>query len=121
MIIAAICATLVISMGGTIWYLNTKLDNTKSKLLIEQVNTATLVENLKHTEKEIIRVNNLLRSTNSNMINIRNERDEAKQVLQDSSRLAILAKKRNTLISKLAVNATAKLWTEFEYISKSPN
>ena len=117
MIIAAVVVTIVISMGGTIWYLNSQLDSTKKDLLIEKVNTATLTENMQNMEEQIIIVTALLNTANGEMTEIRNEREESKQVLEDTSRLATLAKERSTLISTLAVRATKRVFDDFEDIS----
>ena len=117
MIAAAIVFTLVMSMGGTIWYLNSRLDLTKKDLMIEKVNTAILTESIDNMETQILRVTALLNIANGAITEIRNEREENKQVLQDTSRLAKLASERSTLISKLAVAATDRVFTEFEDIS----
>lgn len=119
MIIAAIIATIVLSMGGTIWYLNSKLDSTKKDLVIEKINTATLTENVKNVQEQIITVTALLNEANGAMMEIRHEREESKKVLEDTSRLERLAAERSTLVSKLAVRATKRVFDNFENLSGS--
>ena len=118
MIIAAIVLTVGIAMGGTIWFLYGSLDKKKQELLTEKIATVTLTEQVKDMELQVQTAHRLLNEANDKMTEIRYERDKAKSVLQDSSRLAKLAKARATLVSRLARDATARLWTDFENISK---
>lgn len=118
MIIMAVVATVVIGMGTTIYFQGRSLDSVKKELLVEQVNVATARADLESTEKEIMRVLVLLAETNAEMTNIRRDRDNAKTVLQDSSRLARLAKAKSGRISALAVSATKRVFDKFEHLSK---
>ena len=87
--------------------------------MIEKINTATLTENVKNVQEQIITVTALLNEANGAMMEIRHEREESKKVLEDTSRLERLAAERSTLVSKLAVRATKRVFDNFENLSGS--
>lgn len=118
LIIGAVVLTLFLSLSGTVYYLNNKLDNTQDALIVEKTNNVTLQQNIKDYEQQIENITLLLSKANKELTGIKNEREVNKKVLQDTTRLETLAKAKADTITRLAIDATARLWDEVERFSQ---
>lgn len=119
--IGAMLLTVILLFGGNVWWLNKQLNKAEEQLLIEKTNNVTLQQEVKDTKKQVEEATRLLKEANEELLESRNEAAKAKQVLEDTDRLAKLAAAKSGLVTNLAINATERVFNSFEDISQEAN